>query len=200
MAFKLATISRFLLRHIRIVGIVVAVLVLLIGSVTLIVPRYRQANATRGINYSQKQATLQNQQAYLAKLQKLAEEVKGVSQDDIDRLDALVPRTKDIPGIFKQMQAFATQAGMQLLSVSVADGGILSSSGTATSTSSTLKTLNISVVLNGALDYARLKTFLSVVSNQAPLLDLTAISHTSTDSTSTPTTYNFIFRSYYLSS
>ena len=94
------------------------------------------------------------------------------------------------------MQAFAREADMELMSVSVTDGAPLPP-GPDGRGSSNLHTLSIAVVLAGALDYEGTKAFLNTVSRQAPILDLTAISNTSATATSA-TTYSFTFRSYYM--
>ena len=196
MRFSLSTVTRYLSRHIFMVGVVVAVLVLIIGTYTVIVPRYRTVKELGGLNYNQKVEELRVQQEYLQELQQLRAELRTISNDDIARLEAVLPKGKDIPGIFRQMQAFAREADMDLLSVSVADGAPIAST-EQTATSGGLHTATVSVVLGGQLNYGALKNFLNVVSQQAPLLELTAISH-SPSSAATPTSYSFSFRSYYL--
>ncbi len=196
MRLSLTSITRFLLRHILAVGAVVAVLVLIIGAYTIIVPRYRTVKELGGLNYNQKLETLKVQEEYLKDLQALRAELRTISNDDLARLDAVLPKGKDVPGIFRQMQAFAREASMELLSVSVADGAVIASTAEQ-ATASNVHTLTVSVILGGQLNYTQLKNFLDVVSRQAPLLDLTAISHTPS-SGSTPTSYSFSFRSYYL--
>jgi hypothetical protein len=197
MRVNFSTISRFLQRHIFTVGIVVAALVLLGGYLAIVAPRLRTVKILGGLNYSQKVKTLETQQEYLDDLKALHASLQDVSYDDIARLDKVIPKGKDIPGIFRQMQAFATQAKMELMSVSVADGASLPP-GPDGKGSSNLHTLSISVILAGVLDYNGTKAFLDIVSRQAPILDLTAISN-SASTAAAASTYSFTFRSYYLS-
>jgi len=193
MRFSLATPIRFAKRHVLAFGIGAAALILVLGSLLFVVPRYREVHRLGGLSYVQTQKQVDAQKTYLEELRGLRDQLSAISPDDIDRLDLIVPRGKDVPGVFKQMQAFAREAGMNLLSVSVSDGGSVIG---ATGTSGNLRSLTVSVILAGALDYPGLKNFLAVVSRQAPLLDLTAISH-SPGSSSAPTSYNFSFRSYF---
>ncbi|MEK7631768.1 MAG: hypothetical protein AAB445_02765 [Patescibacteria group bacterium] len=194
MHFSLRKPLHFVERHILVFGFAVAGLVLLIGSVAFVMPRVKQVQALGGLDYKQKQQQFEAQEKYLGELRALRDAVHAVSADDLARLNLVVPRGKDIPGIFRQMQAFAGEAKMSLESVAVSDGGA-AVLGSASPTGG-LKAMTVSVILTGAMDYNGLKSFLNVVSRQAPLLDLTAISH-SPATTAAASTYNFSFRSYY---
>lgn len=174
-------------------GIALAAAIVVIGGLTLVLPRVQQVQARGGLDYVQKERQYKAQQTYEEELRALQKEVNAVSPDDIARLEAVVPRGKDIPSIFRQMQGFANEANMGLQSVSVSDA---TTSSTSTTTAGTLRTLTVSVVLSGNLDYSGLKHFLNVVSRQAPLLDLTAITHSPGQANSVAT-YSFSFRSYY---
>ncbi|MEK7570036.1 MAG: hypothetical protein AAB515_01145 [Patescibacteria group bacterium] len=195
MRISLTSLTHFVERHVLVFGIGVSALVLIIGGFLFVAPRVKEVRALGGLDYTQKQAQLAAQQSYLEQLRGLRDEVNAVSPDDIARLNAIVPRGRDVPGIFRQMQAFAKDANMDLSSVAVSDGG--SAAGSASVGG--LRTVTVSVILSGALDYNGLKNFLNVVSRQAPLLDLTSISH-SPSSSSQPNSYSFSFRSYYFES
>lgn len=196
MRFKFSASIRFIQRHIFTVGLIVATLVLLVGYLAFVAPRLRTAKNLGGLNYNQKVKNLETQQKYLDDLKTLHVRLQDISYTDIARLNKVIPKGKDIPGIFRQMQAFAAEANMELFSVAVSDGAPLPP-GVDGKGSANLHTLTVSVVLGGALDYQGLKDFLNIVSRQAPILDLTAISNSAAGA-STPTTYSFTFRSYYL--
>ncbi len=196
MRLQLSASIRFIQRHIFTVGIIVAALVLLLGYLFAVAPRLQTVQNLGGLNYNQKQRTLEAQQKYLADLKTLHTRLQDISYDDIARLDKVIPKSKDIPGIFRQMQAFAAQANMELMSVAVTDGTPLPPSASGKG-SANLHTLTVSVILNGTLDYAGTKQFLDTVSRQAPILDLTSITNTAAGA-SLPSTYSFAFRSYYL--
>lgn len=196
MKFSFAKIFRFAERHVLAFGIAFAGALLLIGGIVFVLPRVKDVQARGGLDYQQKKRLYDGQVKYLEDLNALRDQVNAVSLDDIARLNAVVPRGKDIPGIFRQMQSFANDARMSLESVSVSDSGALTS-GSATGTG--LRSITVSVILSGALDYDGMKNFLKVVSRQAPLLDLTSISH-SPASSSSASSYSFSFRSYYFES
>jgi hypothetical protein len=198
MHFSILPAINFFRRHVFTFGIGLAVVVLVVGGLVFVLPRWQKVQEFGGLNYTRKQDTLAAQKQYLTELQRLKEDLETVSLEDLNRLDAVIPKGKDIPGIFKQMNVFAREVGMELLSVSVNEGTAVSSASTATAGQpSKLYALTISVTLGGQLDYARLKSFLDSVSRQAPLLDLTSIANSSSTS-SLATTHSFIFRSYYL--
>lgn len=196
MRISFLSLKHFVERHVLVFGIGFSALVLIIGGLMFVAPRVKAVRALGGLDYTQKQAQLAGQQNYLEELRSLQEEVRAISPDDIARLHAIVPRGRDVPGIFRQMQAFAKDANMELASVAVSDGGAPVA---GAATAGGLRVVTVSTILTGALDYNGLKSFLNVVSRQAPLLDLTAISHSPTSS-SQPSSYSFSFRSYYFES
>ena len=196
MKFSFAKMLRFAERHVLAFGIGLAVLLLVVGGFIFVMPRVQDVQARGGLDYQQKQRQYDAQSKYLQDLNALRDQVNAISPDDIARLNAVVPRGKDIPGIFRQMQSFANDARMSLESVSVSDSGA-ATAGSATGTG--LRSLTVSVILSGSLDYDGTKNFLKVVARQAPLLDLTSISH-SPASSSTASSYSFSFRSYYFES
>ncbi len=198
MNFSLKAMTRFLERHLLILGIVVAVLILGLGLLFITWPRLQEVQKLGGLNYNQKVDALHAEQQYLGDLHTLQTEVRNISPDDIRRLSAIVPHSKDIPGIFRQMQGFASEVHMQLLSVAVSDGSGAAPAGATGATS--LHTLSISVILGGVtLDYSGLKDFLATTARQAPLLDLLSVSYSPATSTAS-SSYSFNFRSYYLGS
>lgn len=196
MRLPIASSIRFIQRHIFNVGIIMAALVLLVGYLSVVAPRLQTVQNLGGLTYNQKVKVLETQQKYLDDLKTLHVRLQDISYSDIARLDKVIPKGKDIPGIFRQMQAFAAEAKMELLSVSVADGGAVPASSDGRG-SSNLRSLSVSVVLGGMLDYQGMKQFLDIVSRQAPILDLTAVANSAAGSVP-QTVYNFTFRSYYM--
>jgi hypothetical protein len=197
MKLNLKKISSFFLSHLQTFGYILGFIILVVGVVAFVVPQYNNVQKLGGINYSQKKSILESENAYLKKLQDLRSSLNNVPQADIDRLSLIIPKGKDIPGIFKQMEKFAKAVDMKLLSVSVADGGLLSSSITNNTIPSKVHTLQISVSLEGTLNYKLMKNFLTQLSKQAPVLDMNNISYTA-QSGAAPTSYSFVFHSYYI--
>ncbi len=200
MTLSLLPLLRFFQRHLVIIGFVVSLLILIIGLFSFILPRYTAVQELGGLNYNQKLAELESKESYLQDLRGLRANLNLVTPEDLERVELIVPEGKDIPGIFSQMQQFAKEAKMELLSVAVNEGGAVSTAPTSSGVagaSSKLRTVNVSVVLGGALNYEGLKNFLNVVSRQAPILDLTAISY-APGAGASAASYKFSFRSYYL--
>lgn len=200
MKFDSKKITIFLSQHLLGIGIAVGILILIFGMLWFVIPQYREAKQLGGLDYSHKKSQLESDKDYLNKLLALRKGLNSIPQENIERISLIIPKGKDIPGIFKQMEKFAKEVNMSLLSVSVADGGVVTSSsgsGSATGASvSKIKTLSISVVLGGSMNYPLMKNFLLTLSRQAPLLDLTSITY-SPNTAAAPTSYNFSFRSYY---
>jgi len=200
MKFDSKKFTNFLSQHLPGIGIAVGILILIFGAFWFVIPQYREAKQLGGLNFSQKQSQLESDKDYLSKLLALRKGLNNIPQENIERISLIIPKGKDIPGIFKQMEKFAKEVNMSLLSVSVADGGVVASStrtdSTAGAAASKIKTLSVSVVLGGSMNYPLMKNFLLTLSRQAPLLDLTSITY-SPNTAAAPTSYNFSFRSYY---
>jgi Tfp pilus assembly protein PilO len=199
MAFSTSSIIRFFQRHLVVIGIVTGIVLFVIGLIVIIIPQYQNVQKLGGLNYNQKQAQLEVVKQNLENLRQLRDGLNQVSPEDLERIYLIIPKGKDIPGIFNQMQQFANEAKMTLLSVAINEGAAIAPV-TPTSTTGTLskvKQLSVSVILGGALNYEATKNFLNVVSRQAPILDLTSISYTP-NSAATASSYKFSFRSYYI--
>jgi len=205
MKFSFYPMIRFFQRHLVVIGMVIGIILFVIGLIVFIVPQYQNIQKLGGLDYNQKQAQLEVAKQNLENLHQLRDSLNLVSPEDLERVYLIIPKSVDIPGIFNQMQQFADEAKMTLISVAVNEGGATAPV-TPTSTTTTLsniKQITVSVILSGTLNYEATKNFLNVVSRQAPILDLTSISYTpsSTAMPSSPTTassYKFSFRSYYI--
>ncbi|MFA6588009.1 MAG: hypothetical protein WCT08_02985 [Patescibacteria group bacterium] len=198
MRISLKKITSFIAEHLSIIGKIVAFIILIIGILFLVVPQYQKARGLAGVDYTYKKTQLENETQYRDSLFELRNSLNKIPQEDIDRISLIIPKGKDIPGIFKQMEGFAKSVGMTLQSVSISDGGLAtgSTASAAAGNASQVKTLSISVVLGGSMNYSRMKDFLNTLAKQAPILDLTSISYSPATS-AVPTTYSFSFRSYY---
>jgi hypothetical protein len=199
MAFSFLPIIRFFQRHLVVIGMVIGIILFIIGLIVIIIPQYQNIQKVGGLNYNQKQAQLEVAKQNLESLRQLRDSLNQVSPEDLERVYLIIPKGKDIPGIFNQMQLFANEAKMNLLSVAVDEGTSISMAAPTTSatTLSNVKQISVSVVLGGTLNYEATKNFLNVVSRQAPILDLTAITYTP-NSSATVSSYKFTFRSYYI--
>jgi hypothetical protein len=184
---------------------VIGIVLFVIGLFVFIIPQYQNIQKVGGLNYNQKQAQLEVAKQNLESLRQLRENLNQVSPEDLERVYLIIPKGKDIPGIFNQMQQFANEAKMNLLSVSINDG-VTAGAATPTAAAATysnIKQMTVSVILGGSLNYEATKNFLNVVSRQAPILDLKAITYTPSVS-ATPSasaissTYKFSFRSFYI--
>ncbi|RJO59358.1 hypothetical protein C4546_02565 [Candidatus Parcubacteria bacterium] len=200
MKFNPAKILNFFSQHLFGLGIALGVAILFLGFVWFVIPQYREAKELGGLNYTQKQNQLEADQAYSEKLKALRQDLNSIPQENIDRIALVIPKGKDVPGIFKQMEKFADAVNMSLMSVAVSDGGVITtaspSESVAAASGPQIRTLSIAVTLGGSLNYPRMKGFLSTLSKQAPILDLTSITY-SPSTSAAPTSYSFSFRSYY---
>lgn len=206
MAFSSSSIIRFFQRHLVIIGMVIGIVLFVIGLIVFIIPRYQNIQKLGGLDYNQKQVQLEAAKQNLENLHQLRDSLNQVSPEDLERIYLIIPKGKDIPGIFNQMQQFANEAKMSLLSVAVNEGttaGLVAPSAATNTTLTKVKQLTVSVVLGGSLNYEATKDFLNVVSRQAPILDLTSISYTPSSSAipnspAASSSYKFSFRSYFI--
>lgn len=116
---------------------------------------------------SERQNLLQARKDIVAKVASLNAEYKKKSSD-IARLSAIVPVKKSVPEIVSATEHIATQSGIQLVGISVADD--------KSAADSNYKTLVIDMSLSGS--YLSLISFLDAAERNLRLIDVISIEAT----------------------
>lgn len=172
-----------------------AIVFLIVGAgFTLIVnPAFKQVRQIDVLKANLKQQEYEEKQQLLSQLKKLRDDYAKVDFNDINRLATVLPKGFDAQRIYQQIQQFAKSSGVNVTSIAFSNVSVISGSqiSSATPTTGTTKSgttqttsqaagpqvqkITISIGISGADTYTTLKQFVTLLSEQAPLLDLSSL-------------------------
>lgn len=89
----------FFKKH-KFVSGVLAVLVLTIGSLAFLVPKYQVIRNQGLLSAGNKKKQLTERQDYLARLQKMINVYRGIQKTDLDKLQRILPDSQEIPELY----------------------------------------------------------------------------------------------------
>ncbi len=179
-------INIFLDRYFGAIAIITAVIVLVLGNLLLVWPKYKQI--INDIESAEKKESLDyaKRQKYLNQLKELKSEYQKISQDDIKKIEIMLPQENNKEELLAQMENLISKNGFLLTDLRVEDVAAKqeSSAGAAKGQSAGDKGLivqaakpglnkvkiNINVV---GTDYEGLKRLLGVIENNLRLMDVT---------------------------
>ncbi|MEK7166815.1 MAG: type 4a pilus biogenesis protein PilO [Patescibacteria group bacterium] len=121
-----------------------------------------------------KQNVLITKKKQLDDLKIFKKEYQKLEGLEVQKLITILPFKKDMPELFKQIEDITQKSGVTLLSLDIADGGIMNASDTketSLSEGKSLKALNISAEVGG-MDYYTLKVFLNNLEKNIRLIDV----------------------------
>ncbi|OGY43322.1 MAG: hypothetical protein A3J62_00375 [Candidatus Buchananbacteria bacterium RIFCSPHIGHO2_02_FULL_38_8] len=165
---KKVTFSQFLIRYYKLV-ITLLVVLIGVGGYYLLEPKYQAVTAEGRYKLDLLREEKQNRTSYLRDLKILMENYNEISQDEVERLNQVLPNEKDIPGLFVQLQALAEEQGFILTSVNISQAASAKDA-----ISDKIKRLNVSLNLIGR-DYDSLKEFLDLIEYNLRLFDVNAV-------------------------
>lgn len=159
-----AKLRVWIAEHLVISSVGVLILFLLAGYLLVFAPelrRIKQANITQSLELER-----QAKNAYLSKLNKLAENYAAVSEDDVERLLDMLPTEEDIPGLLATFEASTNASDVGLTSINFAkgEGGPIAGVGTVV----------ITLGLEHA-NYKRFKIFLDALEKNLRLFDVAGV-------------------------
>lgn len=188
------------------------------GYYYVISPRQKDIDEGGSISLEAKKKQLDELTLYIGKIKYMSDQYRGYSIEKINTLSSILPRDKDIPGLFVQMQEIAKKNNFALNSMDISD--LSNSENTQKNTenssenqgenntaandnklkqktvedSSGIKELNVSFIITGG-NYDNLKSFLSDIEKNLRLFDIYDINFGSTKEGP----YSMNLRTYYIS-
>jgi len=176
MAKKKTSLGKTL--HLRLIfarfyKLITASLVILIvvgGYLFVLEPKYRESGQGNRVNLDLTKAELLKRQQHSEQLQALVENYNKINPADIARIKMILPREKDIPGLFVQFQELATKNNMLLAAINFNDTP-------STPDSDEIKKISINVDLVGisGISYREIKNFIASVETNLRLLDIDSV-------------------------
>lgn len=195
------TVLYLAFRNVRLVSILLGVVIISIGTLVWLYPKYQGIRNQGLLDYGNKKENLENRQLYLERLEDMITEYDTINQQEVDDLKKLLPETQEIPELFVMLDQLSKDMGFVLERVSFTPGSVTkktsSSSGSTNANSKTalLGTSNayaaeeydtpsqlgaINIVLgisSEEFSYARFKTMLETIESNMRILDLTTVNY-----------------------
>lgn len=167
--FKLA-----ILRYYKWITVVAVILIFALSYYFVLEPKYQQVGLGGQYNLDSLTEELDKRKVYLEELKKLEANYEKISQDEIEKLEKILPAKKDIPGLFVQFQALAEKHGFLLTSISIND---IPQNEKDTQKVANLSRLSISLNLigRGSGSYDEIKSFLSTIEYNMRLFDVNSV-------------------------
>lgn len=203
---KTPGLKAFFSRYFRVLAGVLALLILVLGGYFFVLPKYYQARGATSQTLTLLSAEAEKRRDYLEALKQLAVNYQKINQAEVNRLKAILPTDKDLPGLFVQLQALAEENNFLLADLNISEladrqaaGSLLAAEPAAAKKSAggQLKKLAINLNLVGSKSsgYPELKRFLDAVEQNLRLFDVEAV-YFSPDSPK----YSLTLFTYYFSS
>lgn len=167
---KSQKLTGFLERYYRIITLLSLTAVAIFGYYIL-APKYEEVGLGGQYSITTLTREKQQKQRYLQELKELVGNYQRINQTDIDKLNQILPKDKDIAGLFVQLQALSRENGFILSSVNINQEPVKSSKSGA---KDEIRKLNISLNLIGS-DYQSLKRLLEAIEYNLRLFDVNAV-------------------------
>lgn len=182
------SILAFVIKYFRFILGALIILLLVLSTYLILLPKYRQISGEGYLDYERKQQTLEAKKKELSELQELQEELSHVTTVEIERLKRILPSSKEIPDIFLQMESLARESGLNVSRVSITEAGARQSDSSNSSTTtknkktstvqaSGIQTINISLTVEGNTTYDSLKILLDNIEDNMRIVDLDSLSY-----------------------
>jgi len=155
-------------------GLLAIVVVVLIASSYLWVfsPQIEQYNGGNLFNYKATLIKLNSLKKQKAAAEQVTAEWQQLQQDNWNFFSELLPTTKDIPNIIRQLETIGNQSGLQLTNFSISEGQTTTPDKTAAT--KPISELYLTVTYQGG-DYNNLKQLIGLLENNLRLIDLTSL-------------------------
>lgn len=115
---------RLFLRYFRFVALAVAVIILGLGYLTVLSPKFREVREVGLIGLRAKQSALDERREYRQRLQGMVDAFnRNISESDVAFLERAVPRGPQIPNLLSVLNGLAAENGFTVESVSVSEQG-----------------------------------------------------------------------------
>lgn len=173
--------------------LVLIMAIILVGGYFLLVgPKYQEYREVSQVELNDKIKLYDALENNLADLKVLNKNYDDLSRYDFDRLDMVLPKEQDLPGLFVQIAALAEENGFTLMNIDFTDQSIKNNGKTASTLDNKIKKLSINIVLRGK-GYTDLIRFLDAMEYNIRLIDVNSLNF----SPGQPN-YNVALTTYYL--
>lgn len=171
---KLSLFKLFLLQYFKVITPLAVILILVFGFIFLLKPKYNEVKVSGALNLEAKQASLANKESQLSQLQELVDNYNGLARGNIDKIEKILPREEDIPGLLAQLEKVVKNNGFNILSLDINSVQNLSKD----KQKDLIKKLALTLTIEGG-GYTNLKLFLNQIETNLRLFDVGSLNFTS---------------------
>lgn len=127
---KVTGLIIFLNRYYRLIIIILSLLIIVLGFFLWLKPKYQEMKKLTALQLPLREEKLKELSNYAEELEKLAKNLTDFQtqyQEELQKLEKILPRKADLAGLFAQLEALITANGFELNSVSFTEGSSLKS-------------------------------------------------------------------------
>lgn len=202
-------LNKFLNDYYRPLSIAMAVVVLIVGSLSLIWPQYNQLKTKGMLEQKEAKRILAERTQYLDSIEQMKSQYDKLSFRAWQSLEYILPQQNEIYLLFAQLESLAKENKVFLSSINITDnsntaaitGGVASQPPAAVvpnanpnqAVPNNIQTTSININISGLNSYEQFKQFLNNIENNIRLLDISSISYEPSTNA-----YSLTFTTYYL--
>lgn len=184
--------KKIIIEQFRYILVIVAVIIVVIGYLTLIGPEINEVRQFGLIDRSTEEKLLEDRKNYLSRVEDMLDRYNSLNQRNLEELDRVLPRQSDIADLFVIVEDLVNNSDLQLNNISI-NPALLSQPGsnqTDVNTGSSapvqdpillnagLKTFDISINVSGGRSYEHFKEFITNLENSLRLFNIQSLTFT----------------------
>lgn len=204
---RFTALTLYLNRNFRWVVLGTAIIILGVGVVTLIAPKWSQVSEQGLLTLDRERTLTDTRQAYLIQLKQSLDAYHAFTDNQVALLERVLPSGFDVGPLFVEMSDLFSAAGYELSEISVATKGATQASVTAASTVSSndptvqklneqaqknseavflnknLRSIQLTLNLTGSQNYSDIKRLLTAIEAHQRIMDVRSVSFNISDET-----------------
>ena len=170
-----------LVKYFSVLLVLSLVIIIGLGTAFLLWPKYKEIKEQEILSYDQKQEELVQKKQELAALKDLDQQLNQISNQEIERMNLLLPTDQNYPAIFRQIEQIGQENDLVLNRISISEGGERESDeseiGPDLSSNKEIRTLTLSIAFSGDQSYQKLKQLLASIENNLMILDVSSLNY-----------------------
>lgn len=164
----------FVIKHYQLLVMGLVLLILLIGGVSLIWPKYHEISDMKNISLAGKENLLKVKTDLLKSLQSSEIDYQKIENESINKVYESLPNNIDIPGILVQMEKLTLKNDVVLLAIDINEETLPTTEAAQQSPSKIIKKAKISLNLQGT-SYESFKGLLNDLEYNLRIVDIDSI-------------------------
>jgi len=167
-------INDFLIKHFRWIIFAIIIIIFVGGYFIFILPKYNQIVTDTKLKTDELEKKYSSRQQYLTQLIRLKMAYKQISQENKDKIEAMLPSSPKVEELVSEIEAISLKNGLTLTSLSVEP--VEAKGGKTEDKLNGVANVKITMEVVGT-DYYALKNILKMIENNLRLMDVTSVNY-----------------------